>query len=162
MVAEIDIPDGMLMPDAVEHLEVEAIKTGQKELEARSLIADGKRASLLEQVASLERSNARLRGTVLMKSARADRQLKNSLTDEWKKRWLLMRQPVLPMLSRLKVKAKTAVMAIMEMVEMEMEMVEMEMVKMEMVEMEMVEMEILMRMKGVLGLLLESVHTKTS
>nr|GEU75730.1 copia protein [Tanacetum cinerariifolium] len=60
----------------------------------------------------------------------------NSLTNEWKKRWLLMRQPVLPMLSRLKVKAKTTVMAIMEMVKMEM--VEMEM--------EMVEMEIQMRM----------------
>ncbi|GJS81809.1 hypothetical protein Tco_0748350, partial [Tanacetum coccineum] len=93
VVAEIDIPDGMLMPDAVERLEqveevvqdiyrhvmeiplrrVEAIKTGQRELEARSLIAGGKRASLLEQVVSLERSNARLRGTVLMESARADR-----------------------------------------------------------------------------------------
>ncbi|GKG53064.1 hypothetical protein Tco_0552332, partial [Tanacetum coccineum] len=35
-------------------------------------------------------------------------QSKNLLTDEWKKRWLLMRQPVLRMLSRLKVKAKTA------------------------------------------------------
>ncbi|GJZ83565.1 hypothetical protein Tco_0648738 [Tanacetum coccineum] len=68
VVAGIDIPDGMLMPDAVERLEqieeglqdiydhvieiplqsIEDIKTGQKELEARSLIA------------SLERSNARL------------------------------------------------------------------------------------------------------
>ncbi|GJY90623.1 hypothetical protein Tco_0505819 [Tanacetum coccineum] len=43
------------------------------DLETRSLIAGGKRANLLEQVASLERSNARLRGTVLMESARADR-----------------------------------------------------------------------------------------
>ncbi|GJZ61665.1 hypothetical protein Tco_0617802 [Tanacetum coccineum] len=40
---------------------------------ARSLIAGGERASLLEQVASLERSNARLRGTMMMERARADR-----------------------------------------------------------------------------------------
>ncbi|GJZ53587.1 putative reverse transcriptase domain-containing protein [Tanacetum coccineum] len=45
----------------------------QRELEARSLIAGGERASLLEQVASLEGSNTRLRGTVMMKSTRADR-----------------------------------------------------------------------------------------
>ncbi|GJS75454.1 putative reverse transcriptase domain-containing protein [Tanacetum coccineum] len=51
VVTGIDIPDGMLMPDVVEHLE-------QRELEARSLIAGGERASLLEQAASLERSNA--------------------------------------------------------------------------------------------------------
>ncbi|GKE52738.1 hypothetical protein Tco_1487894, partial [Tanacetum coccineum] len=68
-----------------------------------------------------------------------------------------MRRPVLQMLSRLKVKAKTVVMAIMEMVEMEMEMVEMEMVEIEMVEMDMVEMEIQMRIiggtEGVVGLI---------
>nr|GFA66380.1 hypothetical protein [Tanacetum cinerariifolium] len=72
VVAWIDIPGGMLMPDVVEHLEqveevvqeiydhvmeiplqrVEDIKMGQREL---------------------ERSNARLRGTVMMESARADR-----------------------------------------------------------------------------------------
>ncbi|GKE55777.1 hypothetical protein Tco_1494962, partial [Tanacetum coccineum] len=51
---------------------VEDIKTGQRELEARSLIASGERASLLDHVASLERSNARLRGTLMMESARAD------------------------------------------------------------------------------------------
>ncbi|GKE25625.1 hypothetical protein Tco_1441009 [Tanacetum coccineum] len=45
----------------------------ERELEARSLIAGGERASLLEQVASLERSNARLRGTLMMESARANR-----------------------------------------------------------------------------------------
>nr|GEX64018.1 hypothetical protein [Tanacetum cinerariifolium] len=66
VVVGIDIPDGMLIPDVVEHLE-------QRELEARSLIAGRERASLLEQVTSLERSNTRLRGTVMMKSARADR-----------------------------------------------------------------------------------------
>nr|GFC81245.1 hypothetical protein [Tanacetum cinerariifolium] len=36
---------------------IEDIETGQRELEARSLIAGGERASLLEQVTSLERSN---------------------------------------------------------------------------------------------------------
>ncbi|GJW10227.1 hypothetical protein Tco_1576054 [Tanacetum coccineum] len=80
VVVRIDIPDGMLMPDVVERLEqveeglqdiydhvikiplqrIEDIKMGQRELEARSLIDGGERASLLEQVASLERSNARL------------------------------------------------------------------------------------------------------
>ncbi|GKE34549.1 hypothetical protein Tco_1453871, partial [Tanacetum coccineum] len=93
VVVGIDILDGMLMPDAVERLEqveevmqdiyghvmeiplqrVEDIETGQRELEARSLIAEGERASLLEQVASLERRNAGLRGTVMMESVRADR-----------------------------------------------------------------------------------------
>ncbi|GJZ45367.1 hypothetical protein Tco_0592963 [Tanacetum coccineum] len=80
VTAGIDIPDAMLMLDAVERLEnveeglqdiydhvieiplqrIEDIETGQRELEARSLIAGGERASLLDQVASLERSNARL------------------------------------------------------------------------------------------------------
>ncbi|GJR99865.1 reverse transcriptase domain-containing protein [Tanacetum coccineum] len=93
VVAGIDIPYGMLMPDAMERLEqveeglqdiydhgieiplqrIEDIETGQRELEARSLIDGGERASLLDQVASLERSNARLRGTMMMKRARADR-----------------------------------------------------------------------------------------
>ncbi|GKB55593.1 reverse transcriptase domain-containing protein, partial [Tanacetum coccineum] len=93
VVAKIDIPDGMLMPYVVEHLEqvedglwdiyehvikiplqrIKDIKTGQRELKARSLIAGGERASLLEQVASLERSNTRLRGTMMMERARADR-----------------------------------------------------------------------------------------
>nr|GEU77986.1 putative reverse transcriptase domain-containing protein [Tanacetum cinerariifolium] len=50
MVADISIPDGMLMPNVIERLE--------------------------------------------------QRQSKNSLTNEWKKRWQLMKQPVLPMLSR--------------------------------------------------------------
>ncbi|GJV13337.1 putative reverse transcriptase domain-containing protein [Tanacetum coccineum] len=62
VVAGIDIPDGMFIPNAVERLE-----------QARSLIAGGERASLLEQVASLETSNARLRGTMMMERARADR-----------------------------------------------------------------------------------------
>nr|GEV04722.1 hypothetical protein [Tanacetum cinerariifolium] len=77
VVAKIDILDGMLMLDDVEHLEqveevvhdiyrhvmeiplqrVEDIEIGQRVLEARSLVTGGERASLLEQVASLERSN---------------------------------------------------------------------------------------------------------
>nr|GEZ08688.1 hypothetical protein [Tanacetum cinerariifolium] len=69
VVVGIDIPDGMLMPNVMECLE----QTGQRELEARSLISSRERASLLEQVASLEKSNARLRGTMMMKRARADR-----------------------------------------------------------------------------------------
>ncbi|GKD88769.1 hypothetical protein Tco_1364276 [Tanacetum coccineum] len=48
--------------------EVRAERVGGEEL-----IDGGERASLLEQVASLERSNARLRGTMMMERARADR-----------------------------------------------------------------------------------------
>ncbi|GJV19585.1 putative reverse transcriptase domain-containing protein [Tanacetum coccineum] len=92
VVAGIDIPDGMLMPDVIDRLEqveeglqdmyehvmeiplqrIEDIETGQRELESRSLIAGGERASLLEQVVSLEKSNARL-WTMMMERARADR-----------------------------------------------------------------------------------------
>ncbi|GJR03947.1 hypothetical protein Tco_0526931 [Tanacetum coccineum] len=64
VVAEIDIPDGMLMPDVVKRLE---------QLEARSLIDSGERASLLKQVASLEMRNAGLRGTMMIEIVRADR-----------------------------------------------------------------------------------------
>ncbi|GKC88462.1 hypothetical protein Tco_1149111 [Tanacetum coccineum] len=93
VVVGIDIPDAMLMPDAIERLEqvkeglqdiynhvieiplqrIEDIETGKRELKARSLIAGRERASLLEHVASLKRSNARLRGTMMMEKARADR-----------------------------------------------------------------------------------------
>ncbi|GKD33269.1 hypothetical protein Tco_1248778, partial [Tanacetum coccineum] len=52
---------------------IKDIKTGQRKLEAMSLIDGGERASLLEQVASLVRSNARLRGTMMMERARADK-----------------------------------------------------------------------------------------
>ncbi|GJV26403.1 putative reverse transcriptase domain-containing protein [Tanacetum coccineum] len=93
VVAGIDIPNGMLMPNDVERLEqveegfqdiydhvieiplhrIEDIETEQRELETRSLIDGGERASLLEQVLSVERSNARLQGTMIMERARADR-----------------------------------------------------------------------------------------
>ncbi|GJX44609.1 putative reverse transcriptase domain-containing protein [Tanacetum coccineum] len=56
-------------------LRIKDIETGQGELESRSLITGGERASLLDQVASLERSNARLRRTMMMEGARADRRL---------------------------------------------------------------------------------------
>ncbi|GJT00732.1 hypothetical protein Tco_0821901 [Tanacetum coccineum] len=76
VVAGIDIPDAMLMPDAIKHLEqveeglhdiydhvieiplqmIEDIETGQRELESRSLIAGGDRASLLEQNMTITRS----------------------------------------------------------------------------------------------------------
>nr|GEV71923.1 putative reverse transcriptase domain-containing protein [Tanacetum cinerariifolium] len=59
VVAGIDIPDGMFMPD--------------KELEARSLIAGGERTNLLDQVMSLERSNTRLQDTMMIERVRADR-----------------------------------------------------------------------------------------
>ncbi|GJV67847.1 hypothetical protein Tco_1483356 [Tanacetum coccineum] len=48
LAAGIDIPDAMLMPDAVDRLE---------QFRSRGLIAGEERASLLEQVASLERIN---------------------------------------------------------------------------------------------------------
>ncbi|GKB96993.1 hypothetical protein Tco_0983130 [Tanacetum coccineum] len=62
----VDVVDGIGILD-------EDIDTGQRELEARSLIASGEKASLLDHVASLERSNARLRGTLMMESARVDK-----------------------------------------------------------------------------------------
>ncbi|GJW60646.1 hypothetical protein Tco_0109981 [Tanacetum coccineum] len=60
VVAKIDIPD-------------EDIESGQRELEVRSLIAGGERDVLLDCVATLEMSNARLQGTLRMASARVDR-----------------------------------------------------------------------------------------
>ncbi|GJY49687.1 hypothetical protein Tco_0439643 [Tanacetum coccineum] len=112
------------------------IETAQRRLEADQLIARGQRVSMIERIDSLRLENLK--------------QSKNSLTDVWKKRWLLMRRPVPPMLSRLKTKAKMAVMATMEMVEMEM------------MEMKMVEMRIQMRMVEVIDLLLENAPTRTS
>nr|GEV12124.1 reverse transcriptase domain-containing protein [Tanacetum cinerariifolium] len=67
VVARIDIPDEIPLQ------RIEGIETEQKELEARRMIAGGERASLLEHVVSLERRNARLRDTMMMERARADR-----------------------------------------------------------------------------------------
>nr|GFA03616.1 hypothetical protein [Tanacetum cinerariifolium] len=93
VAAGIDILDGMLMSDARDRVEqveeglhdiyehvikiplqmIKDIETRQRELGARSFIAGGERASLLDQVASLRRSNVRLRGTMMMERARANR-----------------------------------------------------------------------------------------
>ncbi|GJU74784.1 hypothetical protein Tco_1266189 [Tanacetum coccineum] len=62
----VDVVAGIDTPD-------EDIESGQRELEARSLIAGGERARLLDRVAALERSNMRLQGTLRMESARVDR-----------------------------------------------------------------------------------------
>nr|GEU49938.1 putative reverse transcriptase domain-containing protein [Tanacetum cinerariifolium] len=59
---------------------IEDIETRNKEFEARSMIAGGERASLLDQVASLKRSNARLRDTMMMERVRADRFWRRNLT----------------------------------------------------------------------------------
>nr|GFC44977.1 hypothetical protein [Tanacetum cinerariifolium] len=56
----VDMVVGIDIPDEIPLQRIEDIKTRQIELEARSLITGGERASLLEQVASLERSNTRL------------------------------------------------------------------------------------------------------
>ncbi|GJR08429.1 hypothetical protein Tco_0791081 [Tanacetum coccineum] len=44
------------------------IKAGQRQLEAKSLIASGERADLFDHVAALERSNTRLQNTLRMQS----------------------------------------------------------------------------------------------
>ncbi|GJT45112.1 retrovirus-related pol polyprotein from transposon TNT 1-94 [Tanacetum coccineum] len=59
--------DSMLMPDALEWLEQ------VEEVRGEEYDHWGERASLLEQVASLEWSNASLRDTMMMERARADR-----------------------------------------------------------------------------------------
>ncbi|GJX55052.1 hypothetical protein Tco_0284949 [Tanacetum coccineum] len=69
----VDVVSGIDIPDEIPLQRIENIETGQRELESRSLIAGGERASLLEQVTSLERSNVRLRGTMMMERVRADR-----------------------------------------------------------------------------------------
>ncbi|GJZ50795.1 putative reverse transcriptase domain-containing protein [Tanacetum coccineum] len=81
LAAGIDIPDVMLMPDVVERLEkveeglqdiydhvieiplqrIEDIETGQRELDSRSLIVGGERASLLESMESQLRQIRRFR-----------------------------------------------------------------------------------------------------
>nr|GEW01233.1 hypothetical protein [Tanacetum cinerariifolium] len=59
---------------------IKDIETGQRDLEARSLIVGGERASLLEQVASLVRSNMRFRGTMMMERAIANRFRRRNMT----------------------------------------------------------------------------------
>ncbi|GJV80047.1 hypothetical protein Tco_1515917 [Tanacetum coccineum] len=52
---------------------VEDIETGQRQLEAKGLIASGGRDGLLDHVAALEKSNTKLQDTLRMESVRADR-----------------------------------------------------------------------------------------
>ncbi|GKC99694.1 hypothetical protein Tco_1169969 [Tanacetum coccineum] len=66
VVVGIDIPVGMLMPGVVEHLE----QVEERQLEAESLIASRERASLLDHVTALERSNMRLRDILRIESVR--------------------------------------------------------------------------------------------
>nr|GEU97950.1 reverse transcriptase domain-containing protein [Tanacetum cinerariifolium] len=147
MDAGIDIADGMLMPDAMEHLEqveeglqnihdhvielhiqrIEDIKTAPRQLEASQLIASGERASLSDRTRSLERENLKVRRD------RDDTRMRLRRLESFVER-------------HLKTKAKMAVMVIMEI--REMEMAETEVEKMEMVNMEMEEMEIQMRIIG--------------
>nr|GEV01846.1 putative reverse transcriptase domain-containing protein [Tanacetum cinerariifolium] len=205
VVVGIDIPDGMLMPDAVERLEqaeeglqdiydhvikiplqsIEDIKMGQRELEAMSMIASGDRASLLDQVASLERSNATLRDTMMMERARADRfWLRVSFRESElrqirrfryydRMQFRILETFVVRRLGNRRTRNRRVEEALAAYeatraanalkaenkaktaVTTIMEIGEMEMVKMEMAKMEMVEIEIQMRMIGVLGMLLE-------
>ncbi|GJY80810.1 reverse transcriptase domain-containing protein [Tanacetum coccineum] len=155
MEVRVDVVAGIDIPDEIPLQRIEDIEKGQRELESRSLTAGGERASLLEQVASLERSNVRLRGIMMMKRARADRFrrrvrfMKSELRQICRFRYydrmrfrrletfavwrlVLAAYEATRAANALKaeVKAKTAATTIMEMVGMEM--VEMEMVRMEM------------------------------
>ncbi|GJU41446.1 reverse transcriptase domain-containing protein [Tanacetum coccineum] len=66
VVARIEILDGMLMIDVVEHLD-QRVRGEELDCWWRE------RASLLDRVAALERSNTRLRDALRMESTRADR-----------------------------------------------------------------------------------------
>nr|GEU29068.1 hypothetical protein [Tanacetum cinerariifolium] len=69
----VDMVDGIDIPDEIPLQMIKEIKMGEREVEVRSLIASVEIASLLDQVASLERSNARLQATKMMERSRADR-----------------------------------------------------------------------------------------
>ncbi|GKC04797.1 hypothetical protein Tco_0996407 [Tanacetum coccineum] len=56
----IDIPDDLLMPDAIERLGIDDIESRQREQEGRNLTAEGERYGLLGCVVALEGSNTRL------------------------------------------------------------------------------------------------------
>nr|GEY28880.1 phosphoglycerate kinase, cytosolic [Tanacetum cinerariifolium] len=64
MEVGLDVVVGIDIPDEIHIQRIEDIKTGHRELKARNMITGRERASLLDQVASLERCNARLRGTM--------------------------------------------------------------------------------------------------
>ncbi|GKC09169.1 hypothetical protein Tco_1000779, partial [Tanacetum coccineum] len=69
----IDIPNDLPMPDTIERLEqLEESVQGQTDQQARNMIADGERSSLLERVVALEGSNTRLRDALGIERVRAD------------------------------------------------------------------------------------------
>ncbi|GJR99521.1 putative reverse transcriptase domain-containing protein, partial [Tanacetum coccineum] len=88
----IDIPNDLPMLDTIERLEqvkesvqgmfghmlviplqrIEDIEAGQTEQQARNMIADGERSSLLERVAALKSSNTRLQDALGIERVRAD------------------------------------------------------------------------------------------
>nr|GEU33832.1 hypothetical protein [Tanacetum cinerariifolium] len=78
--------------DACISIEVDVGVDVEDELEVESLIAGGERASLLDHVASLERINAILQGTLTMKSMRADKfgqhmSFIEKRWGKWKRKW---------------------------------------------------------------------------
>ncbi|GJZ06087.1 putative reverse transcriptase domain-containing protein, partial [Tanacetum coccineum] len=75
----VDVVSGIDIPDEIPLQRIENIETGQRKLELRSLIAGGERASLLELITSLERSNVRLRGTMMMEREIGDIRLEEAL-----------------------------------------------------------------------------------
>ncbi|GKD86298.1 hypothetical protein Tco_1357452 [Tanacetum coccineum] len=70
VATRIDIPDGLLMPDAIEQLR--QLEEGTQEQEGRNLIAEGERSGLLERVVALEGSNTSLRDALGIERVRAD------------------------------------------------------------------------------------------
>ncbi|GJZ97446.1 hypothetical protein Tco_0669899 [Tanacetum coccineum] len=73
VATEIDILNDLLMPDTIERVEqLEESIQGQKNQQARNMIADGERFSLLERVTALEGSNTRLRNALGVERVRAD------------------------------------------------------------------------------------------
>nr|GEV17177.1 retrovirus-related Pol polyprotein from transposon TNT 1-94 [Tanacetum cinerariifolium] len=150
----IEVNVGIYVEVEVED-EVESNERGTME-DYEFRVGEPKGSSLL----SIERDRVdSLRRHTALSQEEFRQQSKNSLTDVWKKHWLLMRRPVLQMHSRRKTKAKMAVMVIIEMEEIEM--AGTEMAKMEMVKLEMLGMEIQMRIIGMLGLLYESRTVRT-
>ncbi|GJS35494.1 hypothetical protein Tco_0533876 [Tanacetum coccineum] len=66
----IDISNDLLMPDTIEG--VEQLEERIQDQQARNMIADGERSSLLERVMALEGSNMRLREALGVERVRAD------------------------------------------------------------------------------------------
>ncbi|GJR95712.1 putative reverse transcriptase domain-containing protein [Tanacetum coccineum] len=71
--------DRVIEPELYDHMHeilvdnITDIEVGQRQLEADSFIASGDKDGLLDHVTTLERSNMRLRDTLIMESVRVDR-----------------------------------------------------------------------------------------